>query len=64
MPKKKLTKAQVKRKLKTIHRQVYDLMLDKLGHVSSSFSPISNKKGIELNDYFLGALNQALRKKY
>ena len=35
MPKKKLTKAQMKRKLKTCSSAMYDLYLDKLGHVNS-----------------------------
>jgi hypothetical protein len=40
MPKKKLTKAQVKKKLKTMERMMYDLATDKLGH-SDSLVPIS-----------------------
>jgi hypothetical protein len=43
MPKKKLTKAQVKRKLKAIINATYDLTLDKLGH-PDSFVPISMNK--------------------
>ena len=39
MPKKKLTKAQVKRKLQTIKNAAYDLMLDRLGHGFASFAP-------------------------
>jgi len=39
MPKKKLTKAQVKKKLKTIKNAAYDLMLDRLGHGPTSFAP-------------------------
>ena len=37
MPKKKLTKAQVKRKLKTLQNNMYDLMLDRLSHGTDSF---------------------------
>jgi len=37
MPKKKLTKAQVKRKYKTATNALYDLYLDKLGHGNTSF---------------------------
>ena len=32
MPKKKLTKAQVGKKLKTMRNAVYDMYLDRLGH--------------------------------
>ena len=44
MPKKKLTKAQVKRKLKTAYLNSYDLYLDKLGHGTDSFIPVSKRK--------------------
>jgi len=44
MPKKKLTKAQVKRKINTIWKATYDLMLDKIGHGADSFIPISRPK--------------------
>ena len=36
MPKKKLTKAQVKRKLKSVNNGIYDMILDKMGHSDSS----------------------------
>ena len=48
MPKKKLTKAQVKRKLKTMMTASYDLVLDKMGHPDSKV-PMSLNKIIELN---------------
>ena len=48
MPKKKLTKAQVKKKLKTIMNASYDLELDKMGH-ADSFVPMSLNKILELN---------------
>ena len=48
MPKKKLTKAQVKRKLKTIMTASYDLVLDKMGHADSKV-PMSLNKVLELN---------------
>ena len=35
MPKKKLTKAQMKRKLKTCSNAMYNLYLDKLEHANS-----------------------------
>jgi len=44
MPKKKLTKAQVKRKLKACSNAMYDLFLDKLGHGATSFAPMSKDK--------------------
>ena len=44
MPKKKLTKAQVKRKLKTASNALYDLGIDKYGHGTSSFVPMSFDK--------------------
>ena len=48
MPKKKLTKTQVKKKLKTIMTASYDLVLDKMGH-PQSFVPMSLNKILELN---------------
>ena len=47
MPRKKLTKAQVKRKLKTCMSSMYDLFLDKFGH-SDSYVPISQAKLLEI----------------
>ena len=49
MPKKKLTKAQVKRKVKNIYNAMYDLFLDKLGH-PDSFNPMSKAKTLEVLD--------------
>jgi len=37
MPKKKLTKAQTKKKLTTIKNALYDLMLDRLNYGTDSF---------------------------
>jgi len=48
MPKKKLTKAQVKRKLKTCNNAMYDLFLDKVGHGNSDV-PFSVSKLLDLN---------------
>ena len=48
MPKKKLTKTQVKKKLKTIMTASYDLVLDKMGHADSKV-PMSLNKILELN---------------
>jgi len=49
MPKKKLTKAQVKRKMKLIFNNLYDLEMDKLGQISS-FVPMSIGKLMEFAD--------------
>ena len=49
MPKKKLTKAQVKRKLGAASNAVYDLFLDKLGHSDSSV-PLSKPKLMSILD--------------
>ena len=57
MPKKKLTKAQVKRKLKTIMNASYDLFLDKVGHVDSKV-PMSVPKLLELNKAMQSATNR------
>ena len=48
MPKKKLTKAQVKRKLKTCSNAMYDMILDKMGHTNSDV-PISLPKLMEMH---------------
>jgi hypothetical protein len=43
MPRKKLTKTQVKRKYKQICSAFYDMMLDKLGHTDSNVGMSVNK---------------------
>jgi hypothetical protein len=48
MPKKKLTKAQVKRKVKTMHNAMYDIFFDKVGYGSDSFARISIAKANDL----------------
>jgi len=48
MPKKKLTKAQVKRKMKTCSNAMYDMILDKMGHANSDV-PFSTPKLLEMN---------------
>ena len=48
MPKKKLTKAQVKRKLNTMNNSVYDLIMDKTGHSDSSV-PMSLPKLLDFH---------------
>ena len=49
MPKKKLTKAQVKKKMKTAFNALFDLEMDKLGQMDS-FVPISVTKLLEISD--------------
>jgi hypothetical protein len=48
MPKKKLTKTQVRKKIKTMMTASYDLVLDKMGHPDSKV-PMSLNKILELN---------------
>jgi hypothetical protein len=48
MPRKKLTKAQVKRKLKTCNNALYDLFIDKMGHANSDV-PFSTPKLLDMN---------------
>jgi len=50
MPRKKLTKAQVKRKLKVCMNSTYDLFLDKFAHGSRSDTPATSKKLMELHN--------------
>jgi hypothetical protein len=57
MPKKKLTKAQVKRKLKSIMTASYDLVLDKMGHADSKV-PMSLNKVLELNRSITSTFNR------
>jgi len=48
MPKKRLTKTQVKRKLKTCTNAMYDMILDKMGH-SNSDVPMSLPKLMDMH---------------
>ena len=48
MPKKKLTKAQIKRKVKSAYNAVYDLYIDKLAHKTKSDVPESTMKMLEI----------------
>ena len=57
MPKKKLTKTQVKNKFKQLSRITYDLALDKMGYGTQSHIPMSldalsnlNNKVIRIRD--------------
>ena len=47
MPKKKLTKAQVRNKVTTLKRMLRELTIDKMDHGSTSFVPSSLKVMIE-----------------
>jgi hypothetical protein len=57
MPKKKLTKAQVKKKLKQIHKLIFDLEMDKLGQFNSEV-PISIAKLLASTDMYTRALKR------
>ena len=50
MPKKKLTKTQIKKKLNAISNNMYSLFLDKLGH-SDSKVPMTTKRMQEWHKY-------------
>tara|TARA_R100001594_G_C3936736_1_gene239590 strand:- start:49 stop:240 length:192 start_codon:yes stop_codon:yes gene_type:complete len=50
MPKKKLTKAQVKAKIKKAYGAIYDLYLDKLGHAGNSEIPMSRDALLKILD--------------
>ena len=54
MPKKKLTKAQVKRKLKTIANACYDMLIDRFGHGDSNV-PMSYNKILEIHKAVMAA---------
>jgi len=58
MPKKKLTKAQVKRKMATARNALYDLYLDKFGYGSESIIPISFRKLEEMYNPITRAFNK------
>ena len=62
MPKKKLTKAQVKRKLKTCMSSMYDLFVDKFAHGSQSNVTTSPAKLMELQQKISRMFQQANRK--
>lgn len=53
MPRKKLTKAQVKRKVIQLNRILYDLFLDKMGYGTDSEVPFSKRKLMEMQEYTL-----------
>ena len=57
MAKKKLTKAQVKRKLKTILSNMTDLLMDKAGY-PDSYCTVSAKNMLEMS----GSMSRALKR--
>ena len=60
MPKKKLTKTQVKSKIRLANNQIYDLMLDKLAH-PDSLVPISQAKLLDLNKQTVAAARKLMK---
>ena len=54
MPKKRLTKTQVRKKIKTITNGLYDLLLDNMGHANSD-SPLGVPKLMELHKTMMAA---------
>ena len=61
MPKKKLTKTQVKKKLTGLERNMYDLFLDKLGH-ADSIVPFSQPKMTEMHKTIQAAKRKLSRR--
>jgi len=61
MPKKKLTKKQVDRKLDMLINASYDLILDRMAH-SNTFVPISMPKLFELNKQVRAASIRLMKK--
>jgi len=57
MPRKKLTKAQVKRSLKTIHNNLYRLIIENLD-VPNNNVPMSTPKLMELHKTIGSAFNR------
>jgi len=61
MPKKKLTKKQVDRKLDMIINASYDLILDRMSH-TPSFVPMSMSKLLDLNKQVRAASLRLMKK--
>ena len=59
MPKKKLTKAQVNKKVKTIVNAIYDLFNDKLVYAGDSLVPMSVNKLLEVHKVFARLMKPA-----
>jgi hypothetical protein len=60
MPKKKLTKTQVRKKLRMASNQIYDLLTDKLAY-GDSMIPISQNKLLEINTVITRAASKMLK---
>ena len=60
MPKKKLTKLQVKKKVAAISKSVADLTIDKLTH-PDSLAPMSKMKLIELSNTIQAASRKLMK---
>ena len=60
MPKKKLTKTQVKNKLRIANNQIYDLILDKMAY-PDSLVPISQAKLMDLNKQTVMAARKLMK---
>ena len=58
MPKKKLTKAQVKRKIKTMNRALYDLMIDRMAYTSKSECKMTFEKMMSFKKYATSAADK------
>ena len=58
MPKKKLTKAQVKRKIKTMNRVLYDLMIDRMAYTSKSECKMTFEKMMSFKKYATSAADK------
>ncbi len=61
MPKKILTKTQVKNKLRLASNQIYDLLTDRLAYGMLSKIPISEKKLLEVNNIITRAASKMLK---
>jgi len=61
MPKKKLTKAQVRTKLDQVKNRLYDLFMDKFAYGTESHVPLSQKKSMEMHDYIVTQFNRMKR---
>jgi hypothetical protein len=60
MPKKKLTKTQVRNKLRLASNNIYDLLTDKLAY-RDSFIPISLNKLIDINKTITTAFSKMFK---
>ena len=58
MPRKKLTKAQVKRKLKTCMNAMYDMILDRMIPQGNSDVPVSFAKLLDMHKVLQNAMKR------